>query len=319
MMRRMFALLLVACSPSTDALLDEPLGDDTGVSDVRVDPGAPPEGGFQLLTPEYTIAPHSDEMLCFFGTYEGPDVGVNFYQWFQDPEFGHHMMLLDAYDGEMVPDGTVLDCSGQSLMALRPLLEANELLGEISGRMVLDDGIAVRLRTGQRWAMQSHYINTSDRALLVRDAMNIGVVPVEEVENWAGTWSFNTSVFSLPPQEASRLSFSCAWPSDVNVLHMMGHMHDYGTAIHVSHDRPGSNTSTEVYALPEWDPAWQQQPRLRSYAAGELMPRAGDQLTVTCDFLNTTDAALEFPSEMCVAAGLAWPLDAPLSCDAGYP
>ncbi|MFN7143129.1 MAG: hypothetical protein ACK4YP_05090, partial [Myxococcota bacterium] len=290
---------------------------DTGVLDVRAHPDDPPEDGFQLVTPEYTVPPNSDKMFCFFGTYEGPDVGVNFYQWFQDDQFGHHMMLLDAYDGEDVPDGTVLDCDGQSVMALRPLLEANELLGEISGRMVLNDGLAVRLKSGQRWAMQSHYVNWSDRELLVQDAINLGTVPVEEVEHWVGTWSFNTSVFELPPHEETQLTFTCPWPSDVSVLHMMGHMHDYGTAIRVTHDTPAG--STEVYALPAWDPAWQQQPRLVSYAAGELMPRAGDSFTPTCDPHTPPAASIGFPTGRCVAAGLAWPLDTPLHCDAGYP
>lgn len=316
----MLALLLLGCAapdvPSPDG---EDVADtrDTGVLDLRMDPPDPPEGGLQLVTPEYTIPPNSDKMFCYFGTYEGPEVGVNFYQWFQDDQFGHHMMLLDAYDGEDVPDGTVLDCDGQSVMALRPLLEANELLGEISGRMVLDDGLAVRLKSGQRWAMQSHYVNWSDRELLVQDAINLGTVPVEEVEHWVGTWSFNTSVFELPPQETTQLTFSCEWPAAVSVLHMMGHMHDYGTAIRVTHD--GEHGSEEVYSLPEWDPAWQQQPRLVTYEAGELMPRPGDTFTISCDYHNTSDETVTFPTEMCVAAGLAWPLDEPLHCDAGYP
>lgn len=313
----MLLLALWACDVETPAETGSQPAEDTGVLDLRTEPPDPPEGGLQIVTPEMVIAPYSDQMSCFFGTYTGPDVGVNFYQWFQNTDFGHHMMFFDASYAGDIPDGEVVDCTDPNdTMDMRPLLSGNELLGEVSGRMVLEEGLAIRLVSGQRYVIQSHYLNTSGRELLVRDSVNLGFVPVDEVVNWVGSWSFNHSRFLLPPGEESRLNFSCPWPQSATVLSMMGHMHSWGTSIRVTHEHDG--VSEEIYALPEWNPAWQNQPRLVSFADGELVPSAGDTFTVTCDFFNTTDETLEFPAEMCVTAGLAWPVNDPIQCDAGW-
>ena len=312
----MLLLLAIACSTDSATSDDAEVEEETGIMDIRTDPEDPPEGGLQIITPEFVIEPYGDKMYCYFGTYDGPDEGVNFYQWFQDTEFGHHMMFFDASNEPNQADGDLVDCSDPNdTMDMRPLLSGNELLGEASGRMVLSDGLAIKLKSGQRYAIQSHYLNSTGRELLVRDAVNLGFIDVDDVENWVGAWSFNTTLFSLPPGEASELAFSCSWPQSVNILSMMGHMHSWGTSIRVTHEHDGD--SNEIYSLPEWDPTWQNQPRLKIFADGELAPEIGDTFSVTCDFLNTTDESLEFPAEMCVSAGLAWPVDAPIQCDAG--
>ena len=309
-------LLAIACAAESGLPAEEDSASDTGILDIRTEPPDPPEGGLQIVTPEMVIEPYGDKMYCYFGTYSGPDEGVNFYQWFQNTDFGHHMMFFDASHEQTRQDGDVVDCSDPNdTMDMRPLLSGNELLGEASGRMVLSDGLAIKLVSGQRYAIQSHYLNSTGRELLVRDAVNLGFIDVADVENWVGAWSFNTSIFSLPPGEASELAFSCSWPQSATVLSMMGHMHSWGTSIRVTHEHSGD--STEIYSLPEWDPTWQNQPRLKIFEDGALTPEVGDTFSVTCDYLNTTDESLEFPAEMCVSAGLAWPVTSPIQCDAG--
>lgn len=313
----MFWVVLACSSESPSA--DSGTVTDTALSgplDIRVSAEEPPDGGFQIVTPEFTVPPHSDLMRCLSGTYNGPDVGVNFFQWFQNTDFGHHMMFLDGSMVDDFEDGAFVDCTDETSMKLRPLLAANELLGELSGRMVLADGLAVPLRSGQRWVSQSHYLNPSDDELLAQDVINIGVIPTAEVENWAGAWSFNHSGFSIPPGETYTLAFSCRWDRPVNVISMMGHMHDYGLSIEVRHVTPTSDEA--IYSLPEWDPTWQNQPQLVSFADGELTPAVDDRFDVACTYLNTSDTALTFPTEMCVAAGLAWPLETPMQCDAAH-
>lgn len=293
------------------------VGAEAGPVDVRFDPPPAPEDGFQIVTPDLVVPPHADLMFCYVGTYTGPTTGVSFYEWIQDETFGHHVVFGDgaAFDH---PDGSLIDCSeGASVMELPPLLTATVTAGDYSSTMDLDPGIAVKLETGQRWVIQSHYVNTSDDTLLARDVVNIGTEPVEDVNFWVGSWTFNNSVFEIGPQDTLELRFTCDWPQDAEILAIMGHMHDHGTAIQVKHLHDDS--ADLIYEQLQWDPAWQSDPAFTIFERGELPVSAGDPFELTCSFHNTTDTAVQFPTEMCVAAGLAGPLEAPIECDAGYP
>ena len=258
-------------------------------------------------------------MSCFVGTYTGPEIGISLYQWFQDDDFGHHVVFADGSSlGPEVLDGSLIDCSNPfESMKLPPLLQPTESIGPHAAELQLAEGQAVRLKSGQRWVMQSHYVNASDNELLAQDVINFGFTPVEDVNFWVSSWTFNNSVFSVAPGATLDLEFSCEWPESANVMTMMGHMHDFGTSMWVSHETGGS--SVQIYRLPDWSPQWQADPVFIDFELGELTPIAGDTFTVGCSFHNTSDEQLEFPREMCVATGVAGPLDAPIECDAGYP
>ena len=297
-------------------MAEDSAGQDTGTLDVRVEPLEPPEGGFQIVTPEYRVPPNSDHTWCYFGTYTGPAVGVDFYQWFQAAGYGHHLMVLDASKVVGFEDGAMFDCTDPvDAMDMPSLFAGTELLGEGEGRMVLPEDTAIRFPANQRWAISTHYVNSSDRELLAQDAVNIGIIAEDEVRVWAGSWSFNDSTFTLPAASSTQVEVVCEWPSDVNVHSMMGHMHNHGTSILVTYDHDG--VSDEIYNLPAWDPAWTYEPQLVGFDEGQLTPKGGETFTTTCNFTNDTDASVVFPQEMCVAAGLAWPIDTPISCDSG--
>lgn len=310
-------LLLVACEPAPPGESAVGTTDDTGIRDVRVDPPTAPAEGFQILTAEMVVPAYSDSMFCYVGTYTGPTVGVQFYEWIQDPEFGHHVVFADGSDIGDVADGDSMDCSDPwDAMKLPPLLTPTATPGDHSASMTLGSGMAVRLVSGQRWVIQSHYVNTSARPLLARDVVNVGVVPEEDVNFWVGSWTFNDSLFEIAPKDHTQLSFVCPWKQDVEILALMGHMHSYGAGIDVQHVE--GEQSTQVYHLNDWNPDWQSEPVFNYYERGEFKVKAGDGFGVTCDFDNQTDKTVTFPEEMCVASGLAGPLIGPIECDAGY-
>ena len=135
-------LLMGACAP--------PEEEDDGVIDLVVQAQAPPEGGFQLTTPALEVAPHEEVFWCYYGTYTGETVGVDFVQPFTSP-YNHHTFIQAAQDDDPA-DGELVDCSDYSGMEkTTPLFDisGNSLTAD-GNYLPLPDGVAIPLRSGQR-------------------------------------------------------------------------------------------------------------------------------------------------------------------------
>lgn len=288
------------------------------VLDYRTDPGEPPANGFQLKMPAAEVAPYTDQTLCYYGTYNGPSMGVPYYEWFQDIHYGHHFMMLAADPSDNHADGDIIPCAdpdGSGMAAQRPLFQGTEAKSVLNGKMVLPEGKAVHLHQGQRWIMQSHYVNSSAHTLLVQDSVNVWTVPEAEVTDWVSAFVFNNSLFTLP-LGTSTLQVDCTWTRPVTVITLMGHLHDWGTRFSVDHKKMDGSTK-RIYEIPDWDPDWTYEPQVKFFADGSLTTRTGDVFSTQCSWDNQSGEELEFPKEMCVAIGMAYPLDMPILCDTG--
>lgn len=312
--------LLLAChvgkwNNSTDST------SDTGMVDIRIDPAVAEGADFVIQSPDYVIPPFTDVMWCYWGTWTEPTAGISYYEWEQSPNFGHHAMLNRSDDSiEDYPDGTIMDCTipeGAAMAPVYPLVQGTEAVAPSHGRMILPEGKAVRIEQGQRWMLQSHYLNSSDRPMLVRDVSWGNLMPEEEVEAWVGGYTFNTTDFSLAPHQVSTAEFTCPWQKTINLLTMGSHMHEWGQSIHGEILR--SDGSKElIYEQQEWQAEWRDAPQILYFEDG-IPVTEGEELHGTCVWNNDSDDVLEFPTEMCVLMGLAWPLDETLGCDAGTP
>lgn len=109
------------------------------------------------------------------------------------------------------------------------------------------------------------------------------------------------------------LTVDCYWDREVTLLTMMGHMHTNGTSFSV--DAYPGETAERIYDLPEWDPDWVYNPQVKAYADGEVVTKPGELFRTTCNWDNVTGEELSFPKEMCVAVGLAYPMESPILCD----
>jgi hypothetical protein len=299
------SLLLLACGsdPESDAV------------DLRIDLPPPPDVGEQFVTPALTIPPFTEQQWCSFLRYDGDDVGVSGADTFQS-ENGHHaiLMISNADEGEY-PDGSLFDCTDRDTLPMTNMEPLFIVKAQGPGRsgMQFPGGMAVKLRSGTRLVLQSHYINTSAEPILVHDAVNLSYVPVESVTTWAAPYAHTLSEMPLPPHEETTLTVDCTWEADANILFLLGHMHEHGTAFAV--DWTHADTTERVYEIPEWDPGMRDQPPTDDYEAGAFAVRAGDRFVTTCTWLNTTERELNFPQEMCVTAGMAYPSLVPLICD----
>lgn len=312
----MWFLLACAGDPDVDSA-----GDDTGLLDLRADIVDVPEEAFLIVTPDYTIEPGAEVFYCYYGTWTEPTQGINYFEWYQSGEYGHHGMWFGTSESATdYPDGSWEDCTpveGEPMRDVIPLVQGTAALGPQHGVMDLPEGTAVRVEEGQRWVMHSHYVNSGTRPILVRD-VGWGIALAEsEVDTWAAGWNVGTAWMSVSPGASETYAATCSFPSAVTLLNIAAHMHDNGVAISLDRQRDGS--TERLLEIDEWLDEYTDAPPIKSLEEGAVTALEGDQFTTTCTFFNETDDTLTFPTEMCETMGLAYPLDEPWRCDDSSP
>ena len=306
-------LLLLACTP-------DPQDSATPVDavDLRRDFPEPPEGGLQFVTPEYIIPAYSEQMWCYFITYDAENVGLHA-QWTYQSQMGHHIVVTSTNaDEDDYPDGMVLECTETSDMPMTDLdpLLVGGVLGnpetDYEGELVLPDGMAARLQSGTRLILQSHYLNVTGDDILVQDAINLDIIAEDDVQTWAAPFVHVRTEHPIPANAEHSMDFSCDWEEELNVLFLGGHMHEYGTAFSASMTRDGQTET--IYEIPLWDPVFRDAPPYVEYQEGEFVVGPGDTFNTHCEWYNNTDAVIDFPAEMCVTFGMVYPYKVPMIC-----
>jgi hypothetical protein len=277
-----------------------------GPQDQRVEIPPAPDFGIQVIGPEITIPSGSDHMFCWV-----PDVTVSedhlvkSFDAFQGPS-GHHLIAMKS----VVPrqPGDVFDCTEITQMTtIEPLIVSNSANKEGTGNLLTDE-FAVRLPANEQIIMQSHYVNVTTHDILIRDVANITYLPDSEHRIEANYLTLNDGSFSIPAtNEHYTHSNECVMDQDYNIAALMGHMHEWGKSIKIE-KVDGEGAITKLYEIPEWTAQFRDLAPVTHYETTDpLTLHAGDTLRVTCDWMNDTDEALDFPAEMCVAIMTYYP------------
>jgi hypothetical protein len=256
---------------------------------------------------------------CYYGTYTGETVGVNFVQPFVSP-YNHHTFIQAAQDDDPA-DGELVDCSDYDGMErTTPLFDiAGNSLTADGNYLPLPDGVAIKLESGRRWLIEAHFVNPTPDPIRVNVAFNLGVVPEEDVEIWGASYQFDLGPPDIPAGEEITQSFACAFPSEVSVLTLMGHMHQWGQDISIDRVNESESESERIYTVDEWEDEYRDHPPLDTYEVGELVLEEGQHLRTTCHWFNTSEMDLGFPDEMCSVKGIVAPMETPLFCvDGNY-
>jgi hypothetical protein len=310
---------LLACNPDVDLAEQPESGEPVDVTVSDADLGELSENQIVLTGADIVLEPGTDTMICYYGTYTGPDVGLHDVHTYQG-RYGHHFTFNGTTTPAIdVPDGTVVDCTEESdefqMSSLEPigLPNVNTVNGETTVAMPLPEGMAVELESGQRYILQSHYLNSSPDPIRVTDKVVLTTIPTEEVETWAAPLIFNRGDFVIPPGESYSTSFSCTTGEDVNLLYSLGHMHEWGTSFRV--DQVEGEDRIPFYSVPEWDPVFRDAPMIVAAVEEPIVIPAGTTFETTCEWFNDTDHELVFPHEMCVNVNFVYPQKTTIICD----
>lgn len=304
------AAVLSACSGAEDESPTPTATPELNAVDMRIEPPAPPEGGLQILGPDFVIGPYQDKMVCLFLQPVDEDTAVNQVLSYQS-DYGHHAVLLEtSLPEEEYPTGTVVDCTNPDDF---PMYGLSPFLLPITDDP-LEAGFAAKMPAKTRYVFQSHYVNASDQAILVRDVVNFGRVPVESVTTWVNGWSMSYQSISVPPNTTSYTrTFTCSLNNDMTLMSLIGHMHEWGSSISVVWNR--SDGTTKTLYEETWEPDYRDFPPTKIYTGAMVSLKAGDTITTSCSWYNDTDQPIDFPHEMCVTSGNAYPLETSYNCN----
>jgi hypothetical protein len=274
------------------------------LKDVRVPIPAADPSYYDVLGADSTVAPMSERMVCQYLTYSGPDAAFDHYEPNQG-KWGHHVVLFQPKPGQEKADGTIEDCSDAAWMGT---MDAFAITVDS-----LPDGIASHLHAGQRIVIQSHYVNTGDYELEIRDVIRLHLIPVAQVTTWGAPVTNQYFGIDVPAMGTQSTQADCIVPSDIRVLQLGGHMHEWGSTYEIL-TGPDVDHLTSIYSVPDWKPEYRDEPPvIENYAMPIAMP-SGTIIRSKCSWKNTTDAALKYPKEMCATFGYAIPLEQPWSC-----
>ncbi len=294
--------------------------DDSGtdaVVDGRIDVPDPEGTSVRLVGAEVILEPHQDVMYCEVGTWEWGDAAVSRFAWFQNPEYAHHFMFMETdFTPDEHADGEVVDCTHPKVIPMehmQPLVMGTRVLADAWGAMELPPGVAVSVPADTRYILQEHWINATDRRVLVQDLANITFVDPATVTDWATPFIHDNSTFSLPPGQASSATIDCEWEADYTLVALMGHMHEWGRSYSI--DWIHGDITERVYEVDNWTPDLRDAPRVDAFEPGAFVVSEGDRFLTTCNWVNDTDEALQFPTEMCDSVGLVYPSAASIKCE----
>lgn len=285
---------------------------------------APPENGFQIVLEDLEIPPNESLFFCQFGRYEDTDAGVVGVNIQETLPYTHHTFLLQVpKDADVpVPDGVTFPCTemslGEQMLPFMPLFNiAGDIDDPLANRLNMPDGFGVHLDDGQRFVIETHYVNTTDETLEAETVVNIELADATDIDTWAAAYIMDPGMVEAGAGEATAEVVDCEIPYDVHILSMTPHLHKYGTSVEVKHVH-GDQIDTLI-DIDDWDPYWTQDPRevMRNWREGEFPLSAGETIRTECHWFNSGDSALVPLEEMCSTFGMWYPADRQYTCIGG--
>ncbi|HVW30883.1 MAG TPA: hypothetical protein VHC69_36250 [Polyangiaceae bacterium] len=235
-------------------------------------------------------------------------------------KFGHHAVAFSYTPSATDQVGSEIKCmmgnnefsasAGADTMdtSSDAELSGGGYLGGVSpagGVAALPDGVAFRLKKGQGIMLNVHYINTGDTPIDGNTYMDLKLADADPSRLIAAMFLNLNLGFSIPPQSQTDSNQDCVAMSDVNIIMMSNHMHEYG--IHGSTQVTRADGTVEMLRDdPTWTSDMVNNPTFARWTVDDpFVLHSGDTIRTSCTWNNTTTDTITFPREMCISAGFA--------------
>jgi hypothetical protein len=226
---------------------------------------------------------------------------------------GHHAVAFSYVPSDGQEVGAEVPCmTGNTEFSMSDMgggVSGGGYLGAVgpsAGKTVkLPEGVAFRLKKGQGIMLNVHYINTTLEPADGDSYLDLKLAEPDATRKIAALFLNLNAGFSLPPSAEADSQADCVAKSDVEIIMMSNHMHEYGT--HATTDVVRADGTVEML---RYDPTWTTDmvnaPEFSSWKAdAPFTLRAGDTIRTNCSWQNTTSETMTFPREMCISAGFA--------------
>lgn len=285
-MKRLFVSALVSVALASCA------SDDGG------DPSTQPSfstGAFEV--------PVGDSFTCFYtDVYSQTELSVNGALGEQGPG-GHHILVYYADTPRPVGHHP---CTNEEMVNLHQISGASGA-GNLEVPLELRDGLALKIPPGKQFAIQAHYINTTDEPLMVEDTVTLRTMDPATVRAYVNYFVTNDQGFEIPAGAAYSHTSYCTVERDLDIAVSLGHMHEDGARYQLD---VVDATGAVVRNLRDdaWQASFASHPPITYYSPdAPLHLAAGTRLRQICDWDNRTASPLLFPREMCLSFNYYFP------------
>lgn len=260
--------------------------------------------------------PIGDSFTCFYtDVYSPSELSVNGAIGDQGAG-GHH--ILAYYADTPRPVGHH-PCTPEEMVNLHQISGASGP-GNLEVPLELRDGLALKIPAGKQFAIQAHYINTTDAPMMVKDTVTLRTMDPADVRAYVNYFVTNDLTFEVPASAPLTRTTYCTVARDLDIAVSLGHMHEAGTRYQLDIvDEAGQvvrNLRDDT-----WEESFASHPPITYYSPdAPLHLAAGTRLRQTCSWDNRTGEPLLFPREMCLSFMYYFPgTGEDLECEAVAP
>jgi hypothetical protein len=236
-------------------------------------------------------------------------------------KYGHHAVMFSYTPAADQVVGAELPCmmGSTEFTSSDPLAGASAGGGTLGGTFLgavstaggsravaLPEGVAFRLKQGEGIMLNLHYINTGTEPAVGEAYIDVKLAEVDPNRMIAALFLNMNMSFSLPPGMQTDSSADCVAGSDVNIIMMSNHMHEWGTHATTQVTRADGASVEVLRDDPIWGDDMVNNPPFSTWNADDpFVLHTGDTIRTSCSWNNDTSETLGFPREMCISAGFA--------------
>jgi hypothetical protein len=245
----------------------------------------------KLAEGSWELAPGAEDARWCKKIVLKEDVFVSAIRPIHPPGTHHTLVALKEDDGK---EGCVGGTFGTGIIYAA---------GAGTGELRMPKGVAMKLPAGQAVILNLHIYNVSTAPLAGTSGIEIVRVQSQDVTSEADLLISGPTDFSLPPNEETKLSHTCALGNDQTAFTLFPHMHQLG--VHIKTAVTVGGTQRVIHDS-EYDFEEQYLLPLEPIAF-----RAGDSITTECTYRNTGPTPVKFgessDTEMCFSILFRYP------------
>lgn len=299
-----------------------PPATSTASSSGSFNPPAPPAGYTRLTAATIKdVPPGGDVTYCQYAMAPvDHDMDVLDIAGVQS-KFGHHAVAFSYKDDGTQVVGASVPCmgtevsSGVGASGSTPAgsLNMGTFLGGVGGdaaretsASTLPAGVAFRLQKGYGIMLNIHFLNTGSDTIDGNAVIDVKLADADPNRLIAAMFLTLDFGFDLLPNAQTDSSVQCVVGSEVPLVMMANHMHDYGTAVTTEVQRAGTDAFETLHADPKWTYDMQFNAVYSKFTVdAPYVLHTGDTIRTTCSWENTSSTDVKFPREMCIGVGFA--------------
>jgi len=314
-----FAVFLSGCS--NDQGSDSSSTSTSGSDAEGFDP-PPPAEGFTRFEAEAVrdVAPGADVTYCQY-VMEPLDHDMDVLSVFgYQSQFGHHAAAFVYMPAAGEMPGANFPCMGAEFTGPPSdggaTTETGGTMGAFLGALggedgrepgtALPEGVGIRLPAGSGIMLNVHFLNAGEEMIDGDAVVDVQFAEPDPNRKLAAMFVNVNTQFALAPTTQTSSSADCVVQSDIDLIMMTNHMHEYGTSASTIVTRAEGGATEMLHEDPSWTFDMQFNAVYSRWSIdAPLQLRAGDTVRTTCNWDNGTSAEVNFPREMCVGVGFA--------------